>query len=169
MQAMQVKGSPKPLKAAKRCSSCNHTIPYASSSSSLMKPYHLSHHPPPIFHLVIPHAVLSNSTLIQSTNMRQRSLVEHLLNALTLNLGLEGIESTGEVVLRLDAVDTVGGVEVLDERDLEACSSALAGSDGRRGKEVFPDLSSSLANIQPSSKGNNIGNIMMSHSDPANV
>lgn len=51
-----------------------------------------------------------------------------------------GLQSTVEAVLGVDALDTVGGVDVLDEGELEAGGTALAGSDGGVGQEVFPDL-----------------------------
>lgn len=51
-----------------------------------------------------------------------------------------GVQSAGEAVLGVDALDTVGGVDVLDEGELEAGGTALAGSDGGVGQEVFPDL-----------------------------
>ena len=50
-------------------------------------------------------------------------------------------EGARQVVLRIDAVDAVCGVEVLDERDLEASSGTLARSNGGGGEEVLPDLS----------------------------
>lgn len=45
-----------------------------------------------------------------------------------------------EAELRRNALDTVGRVDVLDQRDLEAGGTALTGGDGRVGEEVFPDL-----------------------------
>jgi hypothetical protein len=41
-----------------------------------------------------------------------------------------------------DAISAVGGVDILDERDLVACCSSLAGDDRGVGEEVFPDLRS---------------------------
>jgi hypothetical protein len=38
------------------------------------------------------------------------------------------------------AVNTVGGVQVLDDHDLEAGGAALAGSNDGPGEEEFPDL-----------------------------
>lgn len=49
-------------------------------------------------------------------------------------------ESSRQTVLSLDAVNAVNSVEVLDASDLEASGTTLAGSDGRIGEEVFPDL-----------------------------
>ena len=40
----------------------------------------------------------------------------------------------------MDTLDSVGGVDVLDERDLIAGGASLAGDDGAVGKEVLPDL-----------------------------
>lgn len=54
---------------------------------------------------------------------------------------LAGRESTGQTELGLDALHSVGGVDVLDQDDLVAGGSALAGSNGGVGKEEFPDLS----------------------------
>ena len=47
--------------------------------------------------------------------------------------------------LGLDTINTVGRVNVLDESDLEASSTALAGDDGGVGKEELPDTEPSLA------------------------
>ena len=49
-------------------------------------------------------------------------------------------KSTGETELCAVAVDTVGGVQVLDDHDLEAGGAALAGSNNGPGEEEFPDL-----------------------------
>lgn len=49
-------------------------------------------------------------------------------------------EGAREVVLAVDALDAVGGIDVLDAGDLVAGGGALAGDDGRVGEEVFPDL-----------------------------
>jgi hypothetical protein len=46
----------------------------------------------------------------------------------------------GQTVLRVDALNPVGGVDVLDKRDLEAGRATLAGGDGRVSQEIFPDL-----------------------------
>ena len=51
-----------------------------------------------------------------------------------------GLTGTAEAVLVIDALDTVGGVNVLDEGKLPAGSTTLAGGDGRVSQEVFPDL-----------------------------
>lgn len=42
--------------------------------------------------------------------------------------------------LRINALNTVSRVDVLDHGDLVACCCTLPRSDGRVGKEVFPDL-----------------------------
>jgi hypothetical protein len=55
-------------------------------------------------------------------------------------LGLRSGKGSSQAVLRVDAVDAVNGVEVLDARDLEARRATLTGSDRGVGKEVFPDL-----------------------------
>ena len=44
--------------------------------------------------------------------------------------------------LRRDAVDAVDGVEVLDDKHLEAGGAALAGGDHRPSEEELPDLQS---------------------------
>lgn len=40
----------------------------------------------------------------------------------------------------VDAVDAVGGVDILDQGDLVAGGSSLTRGDGGVGKEEFPDL-----------------------------
>lgn len=45
-----------------------------------------------------------------------------------------------DAVLGGDALDAVGGVEVLDYDHLEAGGAALAGGDGGPGEEELPDL-----------------------------
>lgn len=49
-------------------------------------------------------------------------------------------KSTSETELGAVAVDTVGGVQVLDDHDLEAGGATLAGSNDGPSKEEFPDL-----------------------------
>ena len=49
-------------------------------------------------------------------------------------------QCTKEAGLRGNALDAVGGVEVLDEGDLVAGGGTLAGYDGGVGEEEFPDL-----------------------------
>lgn len=55
------------------------------------------------------------------------------------------LASTRETELGLDSLDTVGGVDVLDESELPAGCAALAGDDCGVGEEVFPDPEPSLA------------------------
>lgn len=55
----------------------------------------------------------------------------------TLDGGLAG---TGKTKLGLDTINTVGRVDVLDEGELPAGGTTLAGGDGGRSKEVLPDL-----------------------------
>ena len=50
-----------------------------------------------------------------------------------------------EAVLRGDALDAVGGVEVLDHGHLEARGAALARRDDGPGEEELPDLQDPLA------------------------
>ncbi len=57
-----------------------------------------------------------------------------------LQIALEALEASRQGELRLNTLDAVGRVDVLDQRELEACGRALAGDDGRVGKEVLPDL-----------------------------
>ena len=45
-----------------------------------------------------------------------------------------------ETELGVDALDTVGRVDVLDHGDLVASGRTLSRDDGRVGKEVFPNL-----------------------------
>jgi len=53
---------------------------------------------------------------------------------------LISLKRTMEAVLAVDALDTMGRVDVLDHSDLIASSAALAGDDGGIGQEEFPDL-----------------------------
>lgn len=50
------------------------------------------------------------------------------------------LTGTGKTELGLDALNTVGGIDILDEGELPAGGTTLAGGDGRRSKEVLPDL-----------------------------
>ena len=59
---------------------------------------------------------------------------------LALGMSLIRCQSTGQAVLRVDALNTVGRVDVLDEGNLVAGGGTLAGGDGGVGKEVLPDL-----------------------------
>ena len=49
-------------------------------------------------------------------------------------------QGAGESELRGDSLDPVGGVEVLDQRDLVACGAALTRDDGGIGQKELPDL-----------------------------
>lgn len=51
-----------------------------------------------------------------------------------------GLTGTGETELGLDALNTVGRVDVLDKGELPAGSTTLARGDGRSSQEVFPNL-----------------------------
>lgn len=59
-----------------------------------------------------------------------------------LDVSASVLESTLETKLSLDAVHAVGGVDVLDESDLEAGGGTLAGGNGGVGQEEFPNLRS---------------------------
>lgn len=61
-------------------------------------------------------------------------------DAAVANIVNGGLAGSGEAVLRVDTLNTVGGVDVLDEGDLPAGSTTLAGSDGGGSQEVFPNL-----------------------------
>lgn len=50
------------------------------------------------------------------------------------------LASAGETELGLNALNTVGGVDVLDKGELPAGSTTLARGDGGGGEEIFPDL-----------------------------
>lgn len=56
-----------------------------------------------------------------------------------LSGGLGGAKSA-EAELSVDALDTVGGVDVLDHGDLVASGGTLTRDDGGVGKEELPDL-----------------------------
>jgi len=61
-------------------------------------------------------------------------------DAAVANVVNGGLAGSGKTVLRVDTLNTVGGVDVLDESDLPAGSTTLAGSDSGGSKEVLPDL-----------------------------
>lgn len=63
----------------------------------------------------------------------------HLLHQHSLALSLSSRERTSDAKLSAVAVDTVHGVQVLLDHDLEASSAALAGSNNGPSKEEFPD------------------------------
>lgn len=50
------------------------------------------------------------------------------------------LAGSGKTVLRVDTLNPVSGVDVLDKGDLPAGSTTLAGSNGGGSKEVLPDL-----------------------------
>lgn len=54
-----------------------------------------------------------------------------------------GLASSGETELGGDALDTVSRVDVLDQSELPASGTTLAGGDGGGSQEVLPDLRSS--------------------------
>lgn len=58
----------------------------------------------------------------------------------SLSGGLCSLQSARETVCARDTLDTVHRVDVLDQSDLVAGGGALAGDDGRVGKEELPDL-----------------------------
>lgn len=60
-----------------------------------------------------------------------------------LEIGLGSVRGAADAVLGGDTLDAVVRVDVLVENDLVAGGAALAGDDGRVGKEELPDLSSS--------------------------
>ena len=65
---------------------------------------------------------------------------EHLLQ----KPGLASLHGSGKCTSKTElgavAVDTVSGVQVLDDHDLEAGGATLAGSNDGPSKEEFPDL-----------------------------
>jgi hypothetical protein len=74
-----------------------------------------------------------------------RRSLDVVLGGPRLKVSTAVIKSAVEVELGLNAINAVGGVDVLDKSDLEASSTALAGDDGRVGKEELPDTEPSLA------------------------
>lgn len=60
-----------------------------------------------------------------------------------------GSSFTGRIKaeLGLDAFNTVSRVDVLDEGELPAGGTTLAGSDGGGGQEVFPNLCTTRQNF----------------------
>ena len=57
-----------------------------------------------------------------------------------LDVGPAAVKSIRQSELGGNTLNSVCRVDVLDQSDLEASGTALAGDDGRVGKEVFPDL-----------------------------
>jgi hypothetical protein len=66
--------------------------------------------------------------------------VAHVLNG--------GLAGALEAILGVNSLNTVGGVDVLDEGQLPAGSASLAGDDGRVGQEVLPDLRNGKSSSQ---------------------
>ena len=96
--------------------------------------------------------------------VRGRKVLLKRLQVLLNNVGLgqnaigalnSGLTSGSETELSLDAVDAVGGVDVLDEGELPAGGTTLARGDCRGSQEVLPDLVkvSKIKDIGPSSRG----------------
>lgn len=67
-----------------------------------------------------------------------------LLDDVGLGKGASAVDSllasSRKTVLTGDALNTVGGVDVLNKGELPAGGTTLAGSDSRGSKEVLPDL-----------------------------
>lgn len=59
----------------------------------------------------------------------------------TTNILDAGLAGASKAELGRNTLNAVSRVDVLDHGDLPAGSTSLTGSDGRVGKEVFPDLS----------------------------
>jgi hypothetical protein len=62
--------------------------------------------------------------------------------------GLARFKSTLQTELAVDALDTVGGVDVLDQCQLVAGGTTLSGGDGAVGEEVLPDLYNDVSRLQ---------------------
>lgn len=71
-----------------------------------------------------------NKNLLSLLEVRQPVLASSLAR-------LQGAQET---VLRLDTLDAVDAVEVLDANNLEAGGTGLAGGNGSGSQEVLPDL-----------------------------
>lgn len=56
-----------------------------------------------------------------------------------------------QAVLGVNALNTVGGIDVLDHGELPTGSASLAGDDGRVGQEVLPNLRNGKSSSQPCS------------------
>lgn len=67
------------------------------------------------------------------------SAVESCLGLLG-ELGLASSKGRRQAELRLDTIDTVNSVQVLDEGDLETCSGSLTRGNRGVSEEVFPNL-----------------------------
>ncbi len=71
---------------------------------------------------------------------RDRGELSSVSRGPSLEVGLGGTGRGLDAVLRGDALDTVERVDVLVQNNLVARGAALAGDDGRVGKEELPDL-----------------------------
>ena len=72
---------------------------------------------------------------------RVKSSLWHAIVVLVgLDTSLTSREGAREVELAGNTVDSVGGVDVLDQGDLVTSCGTLAGSNSCRSKEVLPDL-----------------------------
>jgi hypothetical protein len=67
-------------------------------------------------------------------------LLPGLFGSEGLDGGLASCESCGQTELSVDTIDTVSGVQVLDQGDLVASCTSLSGNDGGVSQEVLPDL-----------------------------
>ena len=70
-------------------------------------------------------------------------LLRHWENRLTRGLGLG--QRTMETELRAEAVDAVGGIQILDHNHLVAGGAALARGDARPGEEELPNAVPALS------------------------
>jgi hypothetical protein len=66
---------------------------------------------------------------------------DYVLLCLLRELSLASGKGTREAVLCVDTVNTVDGVQVLDQSDLEACCGTLTRRNRGVGQEVLPNLS----------------------------
>ena len=67
-----------------------------------------------------------------------------------VELGPGRLETALESVLGRNTLDTVSGVDVLDQGDLEAGGTALARGNGGVGQEIFPNLSQPVSTFSKS-------------------
>ena len=60
--------------------------------------------------------------------------------ATVANIVDSGLTGSSETKLSVNTFNAVGGVDVLNQCELEAGGTALTGDDSRVGQELFPDL-----------------------------
>lgn len=73
------------------------------------------------------------------------SVTSNILQAIRCSIDLGCCQGSCQAKLIRNPFYPVRGIDVLDQGDLVASRRALAGDDGRVGKEVLPDLESHIS------------------------